>query len=527
MMFLHPHALIADPEVEGARLFTARSIAPLGSYLVTLFLPLGAVTCETLVSLKLPNTSITAARVVASGAFQPPGQASTTSAPYPALPAFCRVEGVIAPTSDSHIEFELWLPTEKWNGRFQAVGNGGWGGFINYRALAAALQAGYATASTDTGHKGAALASPEFAVGHPEKLIDFAHRAVHEMVVQSKSTLAAFYGRPARYSYWNGCSAGGGQGLMEAWRYPNDFSGIIAGAASMPLNMGMIYGWIAAAQAVRRTPGSFIPATKYPVIYQAVLKACDRIDGLEDGLIQDPTRCRFDPGILKCKDVDENRCLTVEQVAAARQLYAPVVNPRTKKTIYPGLVPGSELGWDRVAGQQPFSVGPDTLKHLLFKDPAWDFRTLDMGSHEEAESKLGGANNPMNADVRAFLKNQGKLLLYHGWNDTIVAPGESTRFYRGVLRANNNNSQAKDAVRLFMVPGMAHCGGGEGPNRFDMVTAMEAWVEKGIVPDAIVASHAVNGKVDRTRPLCPYPGVAVYKGTGSIDDAANFVCKAP
>jgi feruloyl esterase len=195
--------------------------------------------------------------------------------------------------------------------------------------------------------------------------------------------------------------------------------------------------------------------------------------------------------------------------------------------IYPGLVPGSELGWGIVAGPQPFGVGPDTLKYLFFKDPAWDFRTLDLGTHEEAESKLGAGNNPMNADLHAFLKRGGKLLLYHGWNDTTVAPGEATRFYEGVLRAENNITKVENAVRLFMVPGMAHCGGGEGPSRFNTVAAMEAWVERENAPDAIVASHAVNEKVDRTRPLCPYPRVAVYKGSGSIDDAANFVCRLP
>jgi feruloyl esterase len=507
-------------------MLTARAIGKFGLYLVALYLPLGAATCDSLASLKLPNTFITAAHVVTAGTFQPPGPAPTAAllAAYQTLPAFCRVQGVIEPTSDSQIEFEVWLPTENWNGRFQAVGNGGWAGFINYRDLVTALQTGYATASTDTGHKGS---NAEFAVGHPEKLIDFAHRGVHETAVHSKSIVTAFYGRPAQYSYWNSCSAGGGQGVMEAWRYPDDFDGIIAGAVSRPLNMGLIYGWIAAAQAVRRTPGSFIPASKYPVIHQAVMRACDSIDGLEDGLIQDPTRCRFDPGTLRCKGADQNGCLTVDQVAAARQLYAPVVNPRTKKMIYPGLQPGSELGWGTVAGPQPFSVGPDTLKYLFFKDHAWDFRTLDMSSYEEVESKLGAGNNPMNADVHAFLKKGGKLLVYHGWNDTVVAPGEGTRFYEGVLRAEGNTAKTTDAVRLFMAPGMGHCGGGEGPNRFNAVAALEVWVEKGKAPDSIVASHAVDGKVDRTRPLCPYPRVAVYKGSGSIDDAANFICRVP
>jgi feruloyl esterase len=507
-------------------MFTARTITDLVLFLMALSLPLQAVTCERFAFPNLPRTSITAANVVKAGTFQPLGPSPTAAAlsVYQTLPAFCRVQGVIEPTSDSHIEFEVWLPTENWNGRFQAVGNGGWAGSINYRELATALQSGYATASTDTGHKGS---SAEFAAGHPEKLIDFAHRGVHEMAVQSKSIVAAFYGRPVQYSYWNSCSAGGGQGVMEAWRYPNDFDGVIAGAVSRPLNMALVYGWIAAAQAVRRTPGSFIPANKYQIIHRAVIKACDAIDGLEDGLIQDPTRCRFDPEILQCEGGDDNGCLTKEQVAAARQLYAPVVNPRTEKMIYPGLQPGSELGWGTVAGPQPFYAGPDTLKHLFFKDPGWDFRTLDMGSYEEVESKLGANNNPMNADVHAFLKKGGKLLLYHGWNDTVVAPGEGTGFFEGVLRAEGDTAKTGDSVRLFMVPGMAHCSGGEGPDHFNVVAALDAWVERGKAPDSIIASHMVDGKVDRTRPLCPYPRVAVYKDSGSIDEAASFVCRLP
>ena len=505
-------------------MFAARTIAKLALNLMALSLPVRAATCESLASSNLPRTSITAANVVTAGTFQPPGPSPTAAARsvYQTLPAFCRVQGVIEPTSDSHIEFEVWLPTEDWNGRFQAVGNGGWAGSINYRDLATALQAGYATASTDTGHKGS---SAEFAAGHPEKLIDFAHRGVHEMALQSKSIVAAFYARPVQYSYWNSCSAGGGQGLMEAWLYPNDFDGIVAGAVSRPLNIGLVYGWISAAQAVRRTPDSFIPADKYQIIHRAAIKACDAIDGLEDGLIQDPTRCRFDPGVVQCEGTDDNGCLTGEQVATARRLYAPVVDPRTKKVIYPGLEPGSELGWGTVAGPQPFYAGPDTLKHLIFRDPAWDFRTLDMGSYEEVESKLGAGNNPMNADVHAFLKKGGKLLLYHGWNDTVVAPGESTGFFEGVLRAQGNTAKTADSVRLFMVPGMAHCSGGEGPDRFNMVAALEAWVEKGRAPDSIVASQVVGGKVTRTRPLCPYPRVALYKRSGSIDEAANFVCR--
>jgi len=430
---------------------------------------------------------------------------------------------VLTPSSDSHIEVEVWLP-EKWNGKFQAVGVGGWAGSISYGSLASAIEKGYAAASTDTGHKGA---TGEFAVGHPEKLIDYAYRGVHEMTVTSKTVISAFYGRGPSHSYWKGCSAGGGQGLMEAWRYPNDFEGIIAGVPGNPLTVPIIFGWISVAQAVHRTRASFIPPVKYPLLHQAALRACDAVDGLEDGLIQDPTRCQFDPIVLKCEGVDAPVCLTQAQVEAARQIYAPVVNPLTNEVILPGLQPGSELGWEVLAGQTPRSFATDALKYLVFKNPAWDFRNLDMRSYKDVAGKINSGYSPMNPNLQSYFKNHGKLLLYQGWNDPLLAPGSTVEYYKSILKAAGKSAKASDSVRLFMVPGMDHCAGGEGPNTFDMLGALEAWVEQGKVPESIIASHVTDGKVDRTRPLCPYPQIAVYKGSGSTNEAANFSCKAP
>jgi len=495
-------------------------------FLIVLCIPVGAATCDNLASLKLARTTITAAKVVASGEFRPPGSAldAEALARYQTLPAFCRVQGVIQASGDSKIEFELWLPTEKWNGRFLGVGNGGWAGFINYGGLFGALRQGYATASTDTGHTGA---SAEFAVGHPEKLIDFAYRGVHEMALQSKSIVAAFFGRPSQYSYWNGCSAGGGQGVMEAWRYPNDFDGILAGSSGNPLTMDAEYWWMWVAQAVHSTPDSFIPPEKYSIIHAAALEACDAADGLRDGLIQDPTLCRFDPAILLCRDSGGRDCLTQAQVEAARRLYSPARDSRTGKLIYPGLQPGSELGWGSLAGETPPSYATEIFRHLVFKDPKWDFRSIPFDSLIAVPTGIPASFSPMNPDLKAFFQRRGKLLLYHGWNDTVNAPGSSVAYYRSVLKTVGNEAMTQDSIRLFMAPGMGHCRGGEGPNTFDGMTPLRAWVERGEAPTSIIASHSTAGKSDRTRPLCPYPELATYKGSGSIDDASNFVCRVP
>jgi hypothetical protein len=282
--------------------------------------------CERLSSLKLPDTTIATAETVAAGAFKP----STAGEPaegrgFRSVPAFCRVAAAIAPTSDSDIKVEVWLPVAGWNGKFQAVGNGGWAGTISYAAMGRALEAGYATASTDTGHTGA---NGAFALDHPEKLVDYAHRAVHEMTVKAKAIVDAFYGSAPKQSYWNGCSTGGRQALMEAQRYPADYDGIIAGAAANPKTH--LDAWrISMSQAMFKDHASFIPESKYPAIHQAVLKACDALDGLTDGLIDDPTRCRFDPGVLECKNGDGPGCLTAAQVAAAQAVMKPAKDRRT------------------------------------------------------------------------------------------------------------------------------------------------------------------------------------------------------
>jgi len=480
--------------------------------------------CDTLAALALKDAAITRSELVAAGTFSPPGQQDAAGAranPYTGLPEFCRVAATLTPTSDSDIKVEVWLPANGWNGKFQAVGNGGWAGVISYGAMADALHAGYATASTDTGHVGG---RGTFALGHPEKLIDFAWRSEHEMTVTAKAIVRAFYGSAPKLSYWNGCSTGGRQGLKEAQKFPDDYDGIIAGA---PANRTAISLWIA--DAVLKDPASYIPPGKYPVIHQAALDACDAGDGLKDGLIDDPSKCRFDPAVLLCKGADAPSCLTAPQVAAAKKIYSPAINPRTGHQLFSSLVPGTELGWGvQALGPEPSANIYDQYRYVVFKDPNWDWKTFnfdaDVARGDLPENLVMNATDP---NMRPFFSHGGKLLLYHGWSDPNVPTLNTIKYYNSVVENLGGASKAGGSVRLFLEPGMGHCGGGEGPSAFDKIGTLERWVEQGHAPDLIVASHVKDGKVDRTRPLCPYPRVAKYKGTGSIDDAANFVCAVP
>lgn len=476
--------------------------------------------CEGLASLSLPATSITSVQPVAAGALEL-GNARLAET-LKQLPGFCRVAATLKPSSDSDIRVEVWMPASGWNGKYQAVGNPGWAGAINYADMAQALARGYAVSSTDTGHTGA---TGSFALGHPDKLIDFGYRSEHEMTIQAKAIIAAFYGNGPKLSYFVGCSSGGRQALMEAQRFPNDFDGIVAGA---PTNnwTNMMFGRIWVAQATLSDAASYIPPAKYPVIHKAALEACDALDGVKDGVIGDPTRCHFDPRVTACKQGDAPDCLTAPQVAAAQKIYTPAKNPSTGQVIFPAMEPGSELVWATLAGgPKPIALADDHFKYVVFQDPNWDFKTLNFDSDlTKAEKADRGVLSATNPDLGPFFSHGGKLIHYHGWTDQQVEPRNSVNYYASAVKAAGGETKAMESYRLFMVPGMNHCGGGDGPNSFDMLGALEQWVEKGKAPSQIVASHSANGKVDRTRPLCPYPQVAHYSGAGSTDDAANFAC---
>ena len=479
-----------------------------------------AAACERLAaSLKLPNTTATSVQAVPAGSFTPPGARQAVTG----LPAFCRVALTLKPSSDSDIKSEVWMPLSGWNGKFQHVGNGAWGGSIQYGPLAEGLKRGYAMASTDTGHTGP---DASFAVGHPEKLIDFGYRAVHETAVQGKATAKALYGAAPRLSYFNGCSGGGRQAFMAAQRFPEDFDGILAGAPGYNrIDVG--FQTIGMIQATHKDRASLIPVAKQQMLHTAAINACDANDGLKDGLIDDPRSCRFDPGVLACKAADGPGCLTQPQVEAARKIYAPVVDPRSGREIAAGLEPGSELQWESVAGERPHAMYHDMFRFVVFQDPNWDFRTLDVGKHlERARKADNGVLAATSTDLTPFTSRGGKLVIYHGWADQNIPPRGSISYYEGLVKTMGRE-QTNAAVRLYMVPGMGHCGGGEGPNQFDLLTALDRWRDHGAAPGAVVASKVENGTVARTRPLCPYPQVARHKGAGSIDRAENFACVAP
>jgi len=416
---------------------------------------------------------------------------------------------------------EIWLPTSGWNKKFEANGNGGWAGSILTERLAEGVQRGYAAAMTDTGHEGN---SASFALGHPEKLVDFGTRSVHEMAVEGKAIVRAFYGEAPKLSYWNGCSQGGRQGLKEVQLYPNDFDGVVAGSPAVNWTGRAIQAiWIA--QATHKDEASFVPNTKFAAIHNAALAACDAIDGVKDGVIEDPTRCHFDPQAIECKGADAPTCLTSAQVATVRKIYSNVTNQRTGQALFPGHEPGSEMGWNTMASQRPFAYGTDLFKYVVFQNPNWDYQSFNLDSDVDATLKAAGELNALDPNIKSFLNRGGKIVQYHGWADPQISPRASVNYYVSVLDTLGGASQVMGSYRLFMVPGMAHCGGGDGTSKFDMLAALERWVEAKKAPERIEASRVRNGKVDRTRPLCPYPQVAVYKGSGSTDESANFACQ--
>jgi feruloyl esterase len=490
-----------------------------------------AASCDSLTRLALPDTVITIAEVVAAGAFTPPatgrGRGGAPAA-FAELPAFCRVAATLQPTRESSIKIEVWMPEVAsaqvgWNGKFQALGGQGWAGTIGYAGMREALRRGYAVSSTDSGHTGG---SGTFALDHPEQLADFAYRSAHQMTVKAKAIVGAYYGNAPRFSYWEGCSTGGRMALTEAQRFPDDFDGIIAGA---PANFSSHQAaqMMSVALAVHQDEASYIPPAKYTLIHNAVLEACDARDHVKDGVIEDPATCKFDPKVLECKGDDAPTCLTAPQVTAAKKIYAPVVNPRTKRTIFPGLAPGSELAWGTVAGPQPLGFPQEIYKYVVFRNPEWDYRTLDLDADvARAEKAYDGMMDAINPDLSAFFGHGGKLVQYHGWSDQAVAPANSIDYYNTVVGKLGHPAVEK-SYRLFMVPGMTHCVGGEGTSTFDTLATLERWVEQGQAPAQIRASRSTNGVVTRTRPLCPYPEIASYKGTGNTDEAESFVCKVP
>jgi Tannase and feruloyl esterase len=532
--------------------------------------PAAAATCESLAGLSLPHATVSTAQSMIGGSFTPPG--ATT--PLTGLPPFCRVAITSTPTSDSVIKMEVWIPFgTSWNGKYEQLGCGGYCGSIGYSGLAEAMRRGYASAATDDGNPNGGL--PTFVLGHPERIVDFGYRALKETTDKARAIIAAFVGQGPNRSYFAGCSDGGREALMEAQRFPDDFDGIIVGS---PANdwTELFAGFVWNEQALLKDPASYIPPSQLHILSTAALAHCARQDGgvATDPFLNDPRDCNFDPAVVQCTaGQDPSTCLSAAQVTAARKIYSGPHDPRTGELIFPGYEPGSEANpsnwpaWitgtssaadlagsagNLVAGQalQEF-FGNGFFADFVFQNPNFDFRTLNFTTDvARADDGVGEIINSIDPDLRPFKSHGGKMIHYVGWADSAIAPTNSVNYYnqvRDVLRGEARHDrdggtleEIQEFYRLFMVPGMAHCGGGDGANVFgngvnapvvdadhDLLKALERWVEQGGAPQEIIATHYVNNNpasgVQFQRPLCPFPQVARFTGVDTTK-ASSFEC---
>ena len=489
--------------------------------------------CAALSSQTISNAVIQS-EVVNAGSFNPPA-----GKPVANVPSFCRVQMTLSPTADSSIQVELWLPIGDWNGKLQGVGNGGFAGAINYDGLVEALRHNYATVATDTGHQ-APGDEATWALNHPEKIVDFGYRAIHLMTVDAKQMIESFYGQPLKHAYFNACSDGGREALMEAERFPDDYDGIIAGAPAYYWTH-LVSNGAGILKALLANPASFIPPAKLPVIQAAAQAACDLNDHVKDGVIENPAACHFDTSVLLCKGTDSNSCLTADQIVALNRLYAGG-HFSNGKQFSPGYPPGGEASkdnWDTwITGAAPgqsnvYAFGTQFFKNMVYDNPSWDFHSFDPDRDvKAADDKMAAALNATDPDLGAFAARGGKLILYHGWDDAAI-PAPSSIAYLKSVRAKMGLSSTGKFVRLFMVPGMNHCFGGNGAYSFgqfgagggdanhDIDAALVKWVEDDVAPNQIIATKPESGM---THPLCPYPSVAKYKGSGATSSAASYVC---
>jgi feruloyl esterase len=516
--------------------------------------------CERLAALPLPDATITLAQLVIAGAFavpannaarggggssalagtigpvpDVPGRVTANTAglglgynggkgipPFSQLPAFCRVAATLKPSPSSDIRMELWMPVAGWNGNFRGTSPNGLGGVINYNAMGVGLTDGFAVASTDTGHQGGDTAWMTV----PDKVTDFAGRAMHETTVVGKALTTAYYGTAPSYSYMIECGGGSAAALHEVQKYPADYNGIVVGGHAAHLTrqiFGQLWPWLAA----HPDGVPILPAAKLMVIHDAVLDKCDMLDGVKDGLLENPMRCAFDPKEIACTAGEGASCLTPAQVEAVQKIYAGPTNPRTKERVWSPLFRGSELDWSFFTESPgPIGIATGALRMIL-NEPNWDYRTspVDFDRHVALADRSAIARvNASNPDISQYVRRGGKLILSGGWNNALVPAGAVLDYYNDVEKTIGIKD-TREGVRLYMVPGMIECNGGPGTDTFDMLSIMRRWVEANQAPNDVIASRVEHGKVVRTRPLCPYPQVATYRGSGSTDDARNFVCK--
>lgn len=486
--------------------------------------------CESLTAFAgVPNVTVDKAEMLPAG-FVPPGEKRAAAQP------FCRVQATARPSSDSDIKFEMWLPVAShWNGRFLANGGGGNSGAIMYSRLTEGLARGYASLSTDNGHvaKGGNIHEQSWAVGHPQKVIDFGYRAQTVTAVAGKQITRAFYGSPASKSYWIGCSQGGGKGLMQAQRYPENFDGIVAGAPVFDWTGSMFSpAWVSVKG--MRDPAQGVARAKLPMIHRAVLAACDAQDGLVDGLLQEPGKCKFDPATIACSPgKNDDACLTPGEVTAMKRFWAPITG-NDGRPVFPGSPYGAELTSEWLGRTEPgesswawFWLGP------MFEDPSYDIvRKLNVDDPSDfllAKQKLGPTYDAVNPDLSQFAARRGKLILWHGLQDQLTTPLR-TKQYVDEVNETMGPQRTSSFMRSYFPPGVNHCRGGAGPipDEYDLLSKVVNWVEKDQAPAAVTAVHRnVAGEIDRTMPVCPYPQIARYDGKGSPNVASSFICRMP
>jgi feruloyl esterase len=518
--------------------------------------------CTALARTPFNHVTVTVAEIKGAGRFEPVERGRTLAA-ISGLPSFCRVHGISRPVPGSEIGFEVWLPAQGWNRRLHMLGNGSYSSSIYWEQMADRVRRGDVAVATDTGHTGGSD-DLRFVIERPEALVDFAQRAVHETTVAAKAIVAAFYGAPARYSYFTGCSTGGYQGLSEAQRYPEDFNGIIAGAPGnnrSRLNLAFLWNYIANHRADN---SQILPNSKLPMLTRAVVTACDRIDAVVDGVVSDPRDCDFDPAQIQCRDGDHADCLTAEQADTVRKIYAGPRDARTHAQLYPGMTAGSEgiqvdpkelPGWSAYWSNPDKHDEPsrlDFFRYWVFKDESWDWRRFDWSADVTAmDARLAGSFDANDPDLTRFVAHRGKLIMFMGWQDPVGAAPEAIKYYESVVARSTastpeaRNAQTQSFLRLYMIPGMAHCRLGPGATFFtsqmrrslppvedskhDLVQALHNWVERGTAPQALTATHyadpdAKDRKIAFQRPICVYPARVRYTG-GPQDHASSFRCE--
>ena len=501
-----------------------------------------AADCGSLKSLQLQNTTITLAEAVTSGTLA----ISDSRPPYSGLPAFCRVTGVLRPTSDSAIHFEVWLPADNWNGRMLGAGNGGFAGSIGYDELASYLKRNFAVAGSDAGHQGNAT-DATWAYQHPEKVKDFGWRAVHLTRLRAGEIISAYYGKHENKAYFDSCSDGGREALVEAQRFPTDYDGILAGAPANHWSTMLGIG-VKAVQTRQSDPRAYFSDLKLPAIEKASLAACDALDGVKDGIVNDPSKCHYDPEVLLCKGEETVDCLTQPQIATLKSIYGGVPD-KSGKVGLPGFTAGDEMGWrEWVIGQDPTSASSlhyleNYFRYMVTGDPKWNALSADPEVSFRQSREKGAADlDATDADLGKFSSHGGKLILYHGWDDQAISPWNTVAYYKSVQEKMGDTGSF---LRLYMAPGVEHCAGGPGPSffgqfglqtakgsSFGLFDSLVNWVEKGAPEENVTATKYGQGengapKVVMTRPLCAWPKVVKYSGSGDTNDAANFTCAAP